>query len=250
MSKHLQLLLNNRALARARAERRAPAPRVEAREAEVYIYGPIVQAAWEAEYWGGVASETFVPAFRAIDADVVHVRIDSPGGDVFAGQAIAQALRDSKAKVIVHVDGLAASAATIVAIAAGEVEIAIGGMFMVHRAWTFAFGNTHDMLEAAELLEKIDGTLATQYAMRTGKEEAEMLALMDAETWFTAQEAVDAKLVDRVAATPEKKEASASARWDLSAYAKAPPPPPMATDDHRVRQQQRLAVLGRVGLAA
>ena len=101
----------------------------------------------------------------------------------------------------------------------------IGGMFMVHRAWTFALGNTHDMLEAAALLEKIDGTLATQYAQRTGADEAAMLDVMDEETWMTAQEAVDSKFVDRIANQDEQDEpAAASTQWDLSAYANAPAP--------------------------
>lgn len=221
----LQLLARNRAFARqARADTLVRVG-ATAQEATVYMYGPIVQSALEAEFWGGVASETFVPALRALDVDTIHLRIDSPGGDVFGGQAIAQALRDSKARVIAHVDGLAASAATIVAIAADEVEIAIGGMFMVHRAWTFALGNTHDMLEAAALLEKIDGTLATQYAQRTGADEAAMLDVMDEETWMTAQEAVDSKFVDRIANQDEQDEpAAASTQWDLSAYANAPAP--------------------------
>lgn len=220
MKKLLTLLAKNR-----RPDAAAPAARVQvnaaAREATVYLYGPIVSSASEAEWYGGVSAESFVPELRALDVDVIHLRINSPGGDVFGGQAIAQALRESKARVVAHVDGLAASAATVIATAADEIEMAAGSMYMVHRAWTFAYGNRNDLVATAELLDKIDGTLAGQYAARTGDSRDEMLAVMDAETWFTAEEAVEAKFVDRIAGDASEAP-EARAQWDLSAYAKAP----------------------------
>lgn len=251
MDKLLQLLARNKGHGRAHA---LVALNEAADEATVYLYDYIVRTAAEAEWLGGVAAETIAKELRGITASTIHLRINSPGGDVFGAQAIAQALRDSKARVIAHVDGIAASAATVIAIAADEVEIAQGGMFMVHRAWSFAVGNTNDMLDAAALLDKVDGTLAAQYAARTGEDQASMLEVMDAETWMTAEEAVDAKFVDRIAEAPEAK---ALAKWDLSAYAKAPASaaapalaaPELQSDDHRVRQQQRMARM-RLGALA
>lgn len=255
MDKLLQLLARNRGI----ANHAGPLVALDAANAEatVYLYDYIVRTKAEAEWFGGVAAEVVAKELRAITASTIHLRINSPGGDVFGAQTIAQALRDSKARVIAHVDGMAASAATVVAIAADEVEIAPGGMFMVHRAWSIAIGNTNDMLESAALLDKVDGTLAAQYAARTGEDVAAMLEVMDAETWMTAEEAVDARFVDRIA---EVQEAKAVAKWDLSAYAKAPPAaaapvpaasqePQLQSEEHRVRQEQRMARM-RLGAPA
>jgi ATP-dependent Clp protease protease subunit len=237
----LNLLASNRALVPDRPA--APVLNAARDEATVYLYGPILSSASEAEYFGGVAAESFVPMLTAVEAKTIHLRIDSPGGTVFGAQAISQALREHPANIIAHVDGLAASAATSIATAADEIVMGEGAMYMVHRAWTLAYGNVNDMLEVAELLEKMDGVLAEQYAARTGASAEEMLALMDAETWMTAQEAVDAKFVNRIA-IPAKKEAKASAKWDLSAYAKAPAAAPEPTPEP-VAEEQFASVLKR-----
>lgn len=185
----------------------------------VYLYDYIIADAATAEWWGGIAAETFVPEFRAIEADIIHLRINSPGGDVFAARAIEQAVRDHPATVIVHIDGYAASAATYVALAGDEVVIGEGAMFMIHCSWTFAYGNAMDLLETAALLEKVDGTIADTYAKKTGKPADEMLALMKATTWFTGKEAVEIGFADRLAEEEEPKD---SASWNLSAYGSAP----------------------------
>lgn len=218
-------------------------------EATIYIYDAIV-ADEDTAYWlGGVSAEMLVPEIRGIKGGTIHLRINSPGGDVFAAQAICQAIRESGAKVVAHIDGYAASAATVIATAADEVEIADGGFYMIHNSWTWAMGNANDLTSTAALLAKIDGSLAAQYANKSGKSVDDIKAQMDAETWFTAQEAVDAGLVDRIA---EGKKAEAS--WNLSTYAKAPKieskqpdaVDPAATEEHRARQQQRISMLARV----
>lgn len=214
----LQLLADNR-----KVEGRVV--RIEAkkdsREATVYLYDAIVSERWMAEYYGGVCPQDLVPQIDALDVDVIHLRINSPGGDVFAGKAIASALERHKAKVVAHVDGLAASAATAVAVACDEILMAPGAMFMIHNAWTFAIGDRNDLLATAALLEKVDGTLAKAYADCTGKSLADLAKAMDDETWFTAEEAVEYGFADGVE-EGEKEEASASARWNLQAFAKAP----------------------------
>jgi ATP-dependent Clp protease protease subunit len=217
-------------------------------ETDIYIYDAIVADEDTAYWWGGVSAEALVPAIRAIKGGTIHLRINSPGGDVFAAQAICQAIRDTGAKVIAHVDGYAASAATVIATAADEVEISDGGFYMIHNAWTWAMGNANDLTAAAALLSKIDGSLAGQYAKKSGMAVEEVRAAMDAETWYTAEEAVAAGLIDRIAAG-KKAEAS----WDLSAYNKAPKAPEpaapgddLATEEHRARQQQRIGMLSRL----
>lgn len=228
---------------------RLPQSRIDAADNEttIYIYDAIVSDEETAYWWGGVSAEALVPEIRAIKGGTVHLRINSPGGDVFAAQAICQAIRESGAKVVAHIDGYAASAATVIATAADEVEIADGGFYMIHNAWTWAMGNANDLTATAALLSKIDGSLAAQYAKKSGQSVEDIKTQMDAETWFTAQEAVDAGLVDRIA---EGKKAEAA--WDLSAYAKAPKierseqDEPLATEEHRERQQQRIRMLARV----
>jgi ATP-dependent Clp protease protease subunit len=214
----LKLLADNRACSARKFEIRAEKG---SKEAEIFIYDAIVSDEVEAEWYGGVAAAPFVKALRGIDADTIHLRINSPGGSVFAARAIEQALREHKAKVVAHIDGLAASAATFIAMAADEIVMAPGALFMIHKAWTFTYGNADDLRTEAELLSKIDGTLADTYAARTGKDAAAVLDMMAAETWFTAQEAVDAGFADTVAESAPK----ASATWNLSAYAKAPKQP-------------------------
>lgn len=194
-------------------------------EATIYLYDAIVSTQADAEWFGGVSAEAFVPAVRAIKAPVIHVRINSPGGDVFAGRAMERALRDTSAQVIVHVDGVAASAASVVAMAGDEVRMAAGSMMMVHRAWTMGWGNANDLIETAALLEKIDAQLARTYAQRTGSTDEAMLSLMDAETWMTPEEAVAARFATSVIEDAPR----ASAAWDLSAYAHAPQPHAPAT---------------------
>lgn len=229
---------------------RLPQSRIvaEGDETTIYIYDAIVADEDTAYWWGGVAAETLVPLIRDIKGGTVHIRINSPGGDVFAAQTICQAIRDTGAKVIAHVDGYAASAATVIATAADEVEISDGGFYMIHNAWTWAMGNANDLTATATLLSKIDSSLAGQYAKKSGMKVEDLRAAMDAETWYTAEEAVAAGLVDRIA--PGKK---AEASWDMSAYAKAPKPAapdpdqvdPAATEEHRARQQQRISMLAR-----
>lgn len=223
-------------------------------EAEIFLYDAIVSDEVEAEWWGGVAPESFVKALRGITAGTIHLRINSPGGSVFAARAMEQALRDHKAKIIVHIDGLAASAATFIAMAGDEIIMSKGALFMIHNAWTGLWGNAEDLRKEADLLDKIDATLVDTYAERSGKDKEAVAEWMTAETWFTAAEAVEHGFADRVAETEAK------AAWDLSAYANAPKQVESeqkteekpedktnyATDDHRARISQRVAIAQRI----
>lgn len=236
----MQLLADNRQTRGrvARIEQKAGSP-----EATLYLYDMIVSSQWEAEFFGGVTAQDLVPKIDQIDADVIHLRINSPGGDVFAAQAIAAALQRHKARVVAHVDGLAASAATAIAVAADEVFMAEGAMFMIHNAWTIAIGDKNDFLDTAALLEKVDGALAGQYAARSGKPLAEIHQLMDAESWFTAEETIAVGLADGI--EPATAEAAPGATWNLAGYGKAPKPAPdLPTEEDRARRARCAALVG------
>ena len=185
-----------------------------ATEATLYLYDVIVAD----DYWGGITAIEFIKSLLAIDAPEIHLRINSPGGDVFAALTMAQAMREHPSKIIAHVDGHAASAATFLVMAADESIINPSGMFMIHNAWTWGAGNANDFLKLADLLQKTDASIAAMYINKTGKSADEIRAAMDAETYYFGQEAVDFGLVDKVAEEIIKN----TIDWDLSAYAHAP----------------------------
>lgn len=219
-------------------------------EATVYLYDAIVADRLTAEWWGGVCPQDFVPALRAIDAETIHLRVNSPGGDVFGAEAICQALREHSAKVIAHIEGLAASAATVVTCACDEVLITANSKFMIHESWTLGWGNKRDMRALADVLEKCDDTMYGEYVRFTGNDRERVSGWCEAETWFTGAEAVEHgfahALANAAGASPK-----AAAAWRLNAYLHTPadmqtsaPPadPPAASADERQRINQRLRV--------
>lgn len=243
-SKLMQLLLQNRGAAKAIAPNERMVQAEGSKEATIYIYDPIVSDQWEADYFGGICPQNLVPELAALDADVINLRINSPGGDVFAAQAICTALKQHHAKVIAHIDGIAASAATSIACACDEVVMADGAMYMIHNAWTHAMGDRNDFIQTANLLEKIDGTLAAAYAKRTGMTVEDVSAAMDKETWYTSDEAVAAGFADSKAATKAKAQA-----WNLAAFANTPkalaaPPPHEPPAEAKQEPKQEPATAG------
>jgi ATP-dependent Clp protease protease subunit len=214
----LNLFAANRKKGSFRAESTAAGNVIE-------IYDVIVSSEIDAEWFGGVSVTAVVRALKAMSGPVL-MRINSPGGDVFAGVALAQHMREYDGEIVVQVDGYAASIASIVAIAGDRVIMSPGSMMMIHKSWTFGVGNADDLLAMASVLEKIDGQMVEAYTSRSAgkKTDAEFAEMLRAETWFTPQEAIDAGLADEVAAEKEKSAKQARARWDVSAYAKAPAP--------------------------
>jgi len=224
-------------------------------EVTLYVYD-VIDAYW------GINAQDVAKAVAALDpSTTLHVRFNSPGGDVFEGRAIAQAIKQFQGKTIGHIDALAASAATTVALACDELEIAEGAFFMIHNSWTFTYGDKNDLTETADLLGKIDMAIAADYSACTGKPNDQVVAWMDAETWFSAQEAVDNGFCDRLMPAPDKTGKGAENRalartWNLAAFAHAPkaltePPPAPAPDvdeqlkaaaDNRRRRLQLLAL--------
>ena len=146
----------------------------------------------------GVSAKSFLNDMRAVKGDTINLSINSPGGDVFAGVAIYNALRGSGKKVNVKVLGIAASAASLIAMAGDEIEMPENAMMMIHNPWSFAMGDADELRATADVLDKIGNSLVGTYAARTGKDEAEIKALLDAETWMSAQEAVEMGFATKV----------------------------------------------------
>lgn len=164
-------------------------------EAEIYLYGDVGDS-----WFGGVTAKQFADDLKAAGkVDTIHLHINSPGGDVFDGLTIYRLLVDHKAKVIVHIDGLAASIASVIAMAGSEIHISESGFLMIHNAWGLAIGNADEMRTMANLLDKTTASIRDVYVARTGKSATEIENWMTAETWFGATEAVDAGFCTDVA---------------------------------------------------
>lgn len=183
-------------------------------EASLYIYDVID------EMWGVSAAAVINELAQAEGAPVLNIYINSPGGSVFEARAIMAAIGRFSGKTVAHIDSLCASAATSIALSCNEVVMKEGALFMIHCASGMAYGDKEDMLTMAALLEKIELSIIKDYTDKTGMSDAEVLAMMEAETWFTAQEALAAGFIDRIDAVK-----SAQNVWNLSAFKNAPAEP-------------------------
>lgn len=170
----------------------------------------------EIGFWGVTAAEFRQQLAKAKGGDVV-LKINSPGGDVFDGIAIFNDLAKHPGNVSVEVTGIAASAASLIAMAGDTITVASNAFLMIHNAWTIALGDKRDMTATAEVLAQIDGALADTYVSRTGVDRAEVVQMMDDETWMNGAEAVARGFANSTGAAVEAK-----ARFDLSCFAKAP----------------------------
>lgn len=169
------------------------APAAEARN-RIEIYETIGEDWWTG---GGVTSKSISSQLKQMSGDV-EVVINSRGGDYFEGGAIYNLLREYDGKVTVKVISLAASAASVIAMAADELLIADNASIMIHNAWLIAVGDRNDFDKVSDTLGQFDAAMARLYAHRTGAAEAEVSAWMDAETWFTGTAAVEAGFADGV----------------------------------------------------
>ncbi len=150
----------------------------------IYIYDAI----GEDSLGGGVKALDIVEALAEAGGATVDLHINSPGGSVFEGHAIYNALASYAGPVHVYIDGLAASAASFVALAGDRVSAAKNALIMIHEPWAVAVGDSADMLQMSLLLEKMSGTLSAIYTEKTGMSDEETRAAMKAETWLTAAE--------------------------------------------------------------
>lgn len=182
-----------------------------AEEAEISIYDVI--GGW------GITARSFIQNLKAVTAKKITLRIHSPGGSVFEGNAIYNALKRHPATITAHIDGLAASMASVVALAASSVVIAANGYMMIHNPSAGAQGNADEMRKTAALLDKVKESIITAYEDKTKLPREEIAKMMDDETWMTAAEAKDLGFADVVGA---EFKAAAEAHFDLSAFSKAP----------------------------
>lgn len=192
----------------------------KARTARVDIYDAI---GWDE------SAKDFVGKINALDVDQIDLHLNSPGGDAYDGIAILNALRDHPARVVATVDGMAASAASFIAMAGDEVVMNRNSELMIHDAAGLAVGNSETMKDLAGRLDKMSDNIASIYAERAGGTVPDWRKAMRAETWYSAQEAVDAGLADRVAAKADPKAEAVKAHFDVSVFnyagrAEAPAP--------------------------
>ena len=149
------------------------------------------------DYWGeGITAKRIAGALRAMNGADVTVNINSPGGDMFEGLAIYNLLREYEGHVTVKVLGIAASAASIIAMAGDDIQIGRGAFLMIHNCWLYAMGNRHDFAELAQSLEPFDTAMADIYAARSGLDFAAVQKLMDAESYIGGSDAVAKGLAD------------------------------------------------------
>lgn len=170
------------------------------------------------------------PGYEANAADIVaaidqadptkdlNVHFNTPGGSVFEGKEIAAAIRNFPGKTIANIVSMCASAGTSIAVACNEVVMQKGAFFMIHNAQGAAFGDKAALRDTADLMEKVELSIVDDYTAKTGKPAEEVIAMMEAETWMTAAEALEHGFIDSIAG-----EATVSNAWNLSAYSKAPP---------------------------
>lgn len=200
--------------------------------ATIRLYDPVDSYG---EDWG-VSAKEFAAALDAIPANVEEIRLhlNSPGGDVFDGIAIVNALRSHRARVVAVVDGIAASAASFIACAADETIMAPNSELMIHDAWGLCVGNATEMKSMAEMLDHISDNIASIYAEKAGTDVALWRDAMSTETWYSADEAVEAGLADRVEKA-KKADPVGKNRHDLSIFTyagrdAAPTPAPVVGD--------------------
>lgn len=187
--------------------------KADAGHAEIMIYDEI--GLW------GVSAKDFVDEINSLEVRRIDLRLNTPGGSVFDGNAIYNALVRHPAEITVHIDGLAASMGSVIALAGNSVRMAENAMFMIHNPWTLALGDAKSLRDTANVLDKLRDGIAQTYHSKIGGEMADILAAMDAETWYTADEALAAGFVDEVTIRVETK-ASAATTAAMARFKNAP----------------------------
>jgi len=163
-------------------------------ERTLYLYGIIAEETW----WGDeVTPKLFKDELMAGTGNVT-VWINSPGGDVFAAAQIYNMLMEYSGKVTVKIDGLAASAASVIAMAGGEVYMSPVSMLMIHNPSTIAIGDSEEMLRAKALLDEVKESIINAYELKSGLSRTKLSHLMDAETWMNANKAIELGFADKV----------------------------------------------------
>lgn len=212
-----------------------------AKSAEILIYGDI--STYES-FWddSAITPQKFNDELKALgdDVDEITVRINSNGGSVFAGVAIHSMLKRHKAKITVYIDGIAASIASVIAMAGDEIIMPNGSMLMIHNPWTFGFGNAKDFRKLADDLDEIGGSMMDIYVARTGIDREELAQLLEDETWMSATTAVEKGFATRLeedsqpiaASLRDGKAVINGVEMDLSKFKNAPKLPEEKAKDN------------------
>jgi ATP-dependent protease ClpP protease subunit len=177
--------------------------------AEIYLYDMIGE-------WG-ITAQDFVGDLKTINSQSIDLHMNCEGGEVFDGLAIYESLRQHPANVTAYIDGIAASAASFIAMAADKIVMAERARMMIHDAHGLCMGNAADMKDMAALLDDLSANIADIYAERAGGTSAKWRKAMQANvdgTWYSAQEAVKAGLADEIAGKPAKETNQAAVAWD------------------------------------
>lgn len=173
--------------------------KTKGKRGEIYLYEPIGEG-----WFGGITAKAFADTMKELGkVDALDIYINSPGGSVFDGIAIYSQIRRFDGEKVVCIDGIAASIASVIAMAGDEIRIADNGMLMIHDAWGMAIGTADEMRKTADSLDKVNDTILDTYVARTGGKRDEIAAWMDAETWMNADEAVERGFASKK--TEEKK---------------------------------------------
>jgi len=176
--------------------------------AEIVIYSEIGESFW----FDSLSAKDFSEELKKLPDTItqIDVRLNSPGGDVFDGIAIYNRLKQHKAKIVVHIDGLAASIASIIALAGDEIVMGEGSLMMIHLPWTMTAGNALELEDVINRLDDVTEQLIGIYQRKTRIDRAELRAMMTKETWFDAKQALENKFVDRIMEADEELDMAAS----------------------------------------
>ena len=202
---------------------------------EVLIYGDIVSYKWDDS---AITAASFKEDLDALgDVDTLNIYINSSGGNVFQGQAIYSILKRHKARKVVYVDGIAASIASVIAMAGDAIFVPENAMMMIHNPWMIAMGNAADFRKIADDLDKVTVSIKATYMQRFNQGEDKLTELLDAETWLTAKECLEYGLCDE---TTPAKQIAASINKDFG-YQNVPE---TLFRDDRLDDSERKALLG------
>jgi ATP-dependent Clp endopeptidase proteolytic subunit ClpP len=167
----------------------------KADKAEIWIYEQIGEDFWTG---GGITAKSFQKDLASVKASQIDLHINSPGGEVFDGLTIYNLIKQHPANVTTYIDGLAASIASVIALAGDKVVMAENALFMIHDPWAMAMGSAEELRKKADTLDKVGGSLVATYTEKTGKPVSEIAELMSAETWMSADEAQLLGFVDQI----------------------------------------------------
>jgi ATP-dependent Clp protease protease subunit len=163
--------------------------------AEIWIYDQIGEGFFTGD---GITAKGFQKDLEKVNAKNIALHINSCGGEVFDGLTIYNLLKNHPAKITTYIDGLAASIASVIALAGDTVYMAENALYMIHNPWGMAVGDSNEMRKTADLLDKVRGSLLSTYADKSGLDTEKLTELLDAETWMTAQEAFDFGFIDEI----------------------------------------------------